>query len=125
MTKGWITPALAGAVAMCLGSTAGAETYEAGGHQYWLSCNKNGYVLESARPVTRRGYTGIETLYLGRGCDTFVKGLGTGSWCWANVGFFATRQVGGSIDLILTIKSLAAGITKTRTMWPAAAAEHD
>ncbi len=90
MFKSFTFLATLGFLVMGLVSGVSAETYEAGGHQYWLSCNRNGYALESEREVTRRGRTGIETLYLGRGCDTLVKGLGKGSWCWSNVGFFAT-----------------------------------
>ena len=65
------------------------------GHQYILTMNQNGAVLESLYPVARFSgmgamtqiITGTETLYLGRDCDAFSKVLGPGSWAWANGGF--------------------------------------
>lgn len=67
------------------------------GHEYNSACNANGYVLTSLYPVARAvGYgastehvSGIETLYLGKSCDAYTKGFGSGTWCWANGGFLA------------------------------------
>jgi len=74
------------------------------GHQYSASLNADGAVLVSLYPVARftgsgamtQVITGIETLYLGRGCDAYSKVLGSGTWAWANGGFvtrFEDREI--------------------------------
>ena len=69
---------------------AGAYT-SSEGHGYSVSCNSNGYVLTSDRPVTRKigaqTVTGIEKIYLGKSCDAYSKTFGEGSWSWSNAGF--------------------------------------
>ncbi len=86
-------------VAIALPLTAFAQTdwvyVSKEGHQYQFSRNPNGAVLQSLYPVARftgtgamtQVVTGIETLYLGRDCDTYSEVLGTGTWAWANGGF--------------------------------------
>lgn len=68
------------------------------GHQYSLSCKKDGYVLRSLQPVSRFVEGGVssrvvnaghEKIYLGKDCDAFHKVCGGGKWCWANGGFLA------------------------------------
>lgn len=95
-------------LAMIWGTTAVAQeiVYISGeGHQYRLSRNENGAVLQSLYPVARftgsgaemQVETGSETLYLGRDCDAFSKVLGQGTWSWANGGFvieFGSHRIG-------------------------------
>ena len=72
------------------------------GHEYELTCNASGYILESKHPTSRmigRGagtqiVRGIERLYLGKNCDAFNQAMGSGSWCWANGGFVADLENG-------------------------------
>lgn len=67
------------------------------GHEYALTCNEDGFVLTSLAPVSRfvgQGVAtqvdkGIETLYLGKSCDSWLDVAGTGTWGWANGGFGA------------------------------------
>ncbi|MCR8546790.1 hypothetical protein M4578_03040 [Salipiger sp. P9] len=82
------------------GATAAAEDIpyvSSEGHEYRLTCTRDGYVLTSMAPVSR--FTGqgaatqvarrTETLYLGRSCDSFLDVAGAGTWGWANGGFGA------------------------------------
>ena len=87
--------ALGAAVVMLTGV---AVAYNSGeGHLYDLECRVNGYVLTSVYPVARQVGAGagreliteIEKIYFGRSCDAFHKLFGTGSWAWANGGFWA------------------------------------
>jgi hypothetical protein len=72
--------------------------YVSGGHEYDLSCNKNGYTLISKGIVVRSIGSGADTNFvrekekisLGRKCDALHKLYGKGKWCWANGGFLAT-----------------------------------
>lgn len=83
-------------------SSAPSSAYVAGGHEYELSCTKDGYQLKSKYPVSRtigsgansRVITERETLYLGRSCDAYLKPYGYGEWCWANGGFRAAFDEG-------------------------------
>lgn len=59
------------------------------GHNYNLSCNRNGYVLKSDGPVSRFVEAGAssrihnlerEVLFLGKDCDAFHKVFGGGKW---------------------------------------------
>ncbi len=68
--------------------------YSSAGHEYAVSCNASGYVLNSAYPVARASgqgasfhfNSGTETLYLGKSCDASSEHFGDGKWCWANGG---------------------------------------
>lgn len=69
----------------------------ASSHEYYLTCNSNGYVLTPTNPlhvfadtsVASSIIRGTEIIYLGRSCDAFSQTLGGGKWCWANGGFSA------------------------------------
>lgn len=82
-------------VALTIGPSANA--YVSGGHEYDLSCNANGFVLSSKRPVSRAIGSGADTRYvtenekifLGKECDAYHKLYGYGRWCWGNGGFNA------------------------------------
>lgn len=78
-----------------LAATPAAALVSSAGHLYDISCNQHGFVIQSKYPVGRflgsagvDGPTiGIETLYLGKGCDAFSDAFGFGEWGWANGGF--------------------------------------
>ena len=86
------------ALSVTSGPSHARNPYVAEGHQYDIACKRDGYELKSINPVARligagagrQMITGTETLYLGRSCDASHKLFGTGKWCWANGGFFAT-----------------------------------
>ncbi len=96
MIKAVVTTSIA--LALAPGLSFPAHAYVSDGHEYKLSCNSDGYVLNSLHPVTRvigsgaasRQVTGKETVYLGSSCDAFHELFGKGKWCWANGGFRAT-----------------------------------
>ena len=91
--------AVAGAtLALTLFGATGAGAYTSSdGHDYDVTCNESGMVLESSREVSRfvgqgantRIVTGIEKIYLGKSCDAFHTVFGAGSWGWANGGIRA------------------------------------
>ena len=74
-----------------------AAAYVADGHSWQLSCNANGYVLQSDYPVSRilgfgadaRQSDEREKLTLGKSCDALHSVLGKGKWCFSNGGFEA------------------------------------
>lgn len=83
---------------VCAGTSHAEIAYtSSAGHDYSLSCNSNGYVLNSIAPVSRFLGQGASTyiqrqtevIYLGQSCDAFSELLGNGQWCWANGGFLA------------------------------------
>jgi len=77
-----------------LAATPAMALVSGAGHIYEGWCNAHGYVIQSKYPVGRflgvgaDGPTiGIETIYLGKGCDAFSEAFGSGEWGWANGGF--------------------------------------
>jgi len=80
----------------------GSFAYVSEGHEYSLTCNKDGYVLTSRLPVSRFLEAGVasrvvksnERIYLGKNCDASHSVMGGGKWCWANGGFGADFSKG-------------------------------
>lgn len=88
------------AVILTIFATSAAAYVSEEGHEYSVSCSKDGTVLTSKAEVTRQvGYgarrdywRGKETLYLGRQCDALNHLYGQGTWSWANGGFWVQFQ---------------------------------
>jgi len=87
------------------GAMARAEIVSSEGHSYIASCNDNGFTLTSEYPTSRfveagsasRVIKGTEVFYLGASCDVSNNYFGSGTWCWANGGFFIDFDKGANI----------------------------